>query len=165
MTTQPTPITIDPALDLVLERTVPVAPELVWQAWTEPEHVVKWFAPEPFRTTLCEIDLYPGGKFRTVMSSPDGDVLNDGTGAFLEVIPNRRLAWTTTLGPGFRPNGTHDMPFTAFIDIEPDGNGGTRYTAIARHAVQADHDQHEEMGFHEGWGTCLDQLVAYMQSA
>jgi uncharacterized protein YndB with AHSA1/START domain len=165
MTTEPTPLTIDPALDLVLERTVPVPPELVWQAWTEPEHVVRWFAPEPFQTTLCEIDLYPGGKFRTVMVSPDGEELNDGTGAFLEVIPNRRLAWTTTLTPGFRPAPAHDLPFTAFIDLEPDGNGGTRYVAIARHADAEAHDQHEKMGFHEGWGTCLDQLVAHVQSA
>ena len=163
MTNEPTEITIDPALDLVLERTVPVSPELVWAAWTEPEQVVKWFAPAPFRTSLCEIDLHPGGKFRTVMVSPEGEEM-DGVGAFLEVVPNRRLTWTNTMAPGFRPTPGSDLPFTAFITIEPDGNGGSRYTAVARHADDATRAQHEAMGFHEGWGAALEQLVDLMQT-
>ena len=56
----------DPRLDLVLERVVDVAPELVWAAWTMPEHVKKWFTPAPWKTVDCEIDLRPGGIFRTV---------------------------------------------------------------------------------------------------
>ena len=66
MTTPP----IDPTRDLILERHVDVSPELVWKAWTEPEHIVKWFTPAPWKTVDCEIDLRPGGIFRTVMRSP-----------------------------------------------------------------------------------------------
>jgi uncharacterized protein YndB with AHSA1/START domain len=62
----------DPLLDLVLERVVDVPPELVWAAWTTPEHVTHWFTPAPWKTVTCEIDLRPGGMFRTVMRSPEG---------------------------------------------------------------------------------------------
>lgn len=56
-----------PELDLVFERTVEVAPELVWMAWTQPEHLKHWFTPAPWTTVDCEIDLRPGGIFRTTM--------------------------------------------------------------------------------------------------
>jgi uncharacterized protein YndB with AHSA1/START domain len=52
-------------LDLVLERVVDVPRELVWTAWTKPEHVSKWFTPAPWTVADCEIDLRPGGIFRT----------------------------------------------------------------------------------------------------
>jgi uncharacterized protein YndB with AHSA1/START domain len=69
----------DPRLDLILERVVDVAPELVWAAWTKPEHIKKWFTPAPWKTVDCEIDLRPGGIFRTVMRSPEGqDITNVG---------------------------------------------------------------------------------------
>ncbi len=61
---------IDPKLDLVLERTVAVPPELVWKAWTTPEHLTPWFCPRPWTTTECVIELRPGGAFNTVMRSP-----------------------------------------------------------------------------------------------
>src|ERR1700757_372332 len=62
----------DPKLDLLLERIVDVPRELVWRAWTTPEHLKKWFTPAPWTTVDCEIDLRPGGIFRTVMRSPEG---------------------------------------------------------------------------------------------
>jgi len=52
----------DPALDLVLERFIEVPPELVWEAWTKPEHISQWFTPKPWIVAECEIDLRPGGK-------------------------------------------------------------------------------------------------------
>ena len=58
-------ITIDPKLDLVLERVVDVPVHLVWKAWTEPEHLKPWFCPKPWYVSECEIDLRPGGMLRT----------------------------------------------------------------------------------------------------
>lgn len=148
----------DPKLDLVLERVIDVPSEKVWAAWTQPEHVVKWFTPRPWSTVDCEIDLRPGGIFRTVMRSPEGED-HENLGCFLEVVENRRLVWTDALGPGWRPQAEPFM--TAVISIEPHGNG-TKYTAIAIHADEKTRKKHEDMGFHEGWATALDQLVAYM---
>lgn len=153
-----TPHPVDPSLDLVLEREVDVAPELVWRAWTEPELVKQWFTPKPYETPHCEIDLRPGGRFRTVMRSPEGEE-TDETGCFLEVVPNVRLVWTGALGPSFRPQSS-DLPFSAVIELQPTPSGGTRYRAIAIHQSQDGRRAHEEMGFAEGWGAALDQLVA-----
>lgn len=174
MTTQPRrPIVHqpDPKLDLVLERVVDVPRELVWMAWTTPEHLKKWFTPVPWMTVDCEIDLRPGGIFRTVMRSPQGqDFAN--MGCYLEIVPNEKLAWTNALLPGYRPvkspeacpgeDGVHEMfAFTAVITLEPHGPEGksTKYTAIAIHAEEASREKHAAMGFYEGWGTVLDQLV------
>jgi uncharacterized protein YndB with AHSA1/START domain len=152
-----TPHTLDPQLDIELDREVDVPPELVWKAWTTPELLTQWFAPKPYETPHCEIDLRPGGIFRTVMRSPDGQDM-DGSGCYLEVIPNERLVWTSALAPGFRPQ-PGPMPFTAIIELQPTAGGGTRYRAIAMHQTAEDNKAHADMGFVEGWGACLDQLV------
>ena len=159
------PITPDPKLDLVLERIVDVPPELVWEVWTTPKHLVHWFVPKPWTTTACEIDLRPGGLFKTIMRSPEGQEFPN-VGCYLEVVPQKRLVWTDALQPGFRPAlaASSCLPnfMTAIITLEAHGSG-TKYTAIALHGDEAGRKKHEEMGFHEGWGTCLDQLVAYIK--
>ncbi|MCA8962300.1 MAG: SRPBCC family protein [Planctomycetes bacterium] len=148
---------IDPELDLVLERVVGVRPELVWRAWTQPQHLMQWFTPKPWETVACEIDLRPGGIFSTTMRSPEGEVMPENAGCYLEVVENRKLVFTDALGPGYRPKGEGFM--TAMIILESHGTG-TRYTAIALHANPESKKQHEQMGFMDGWGTALDQLVA-----
>jgi uncharacterized protein YndB with AHSA1/START domain len=150
----------DPKLDLVLERIIDVPSHLVWAAWTKPEHVVKWFCPAPWSVSDCEIDLRPGGLFRTIMRSPEGKEFPN-IGCYLEVVPQERLVWTDALLPGYRPSA--NPFFTAIIAIEPHGKG-TRYVATAIHRDEAGRKQHEEMGFFEGWGTALDQLVAHVKT-
>ncbi|MEX2530052.1 MAG: SRPBCC family protein [Gemmatimonadota bacterium] len=151
---------INPELDLVLERRVPVPPKVIWDAWTIPEQLMQWFTPRPWKTTECDIDLRPGGVFRTVMQSPDGEEF-DNPGCYLVVEPGRRIVFTDALGPAYRPQPEPFM--TAEILIEPEGSG-TRYRAIARHADPAARAKHEEMGFAEGWGTALDQLLEFARS-
>ncbi len=155
----------DPRSDLTFERTVDVKPELVWAAWTQPQHIVHWFTPAPWKTIHCEIDLRPGGLFRTVMQSPEGQEF-PGDGCYLDVVENERLVWTSALGPGYRPtneSGPDAMMFTGVILMEPSGEG-TKYTAIAIHRNEEDKKKHEDMGFEHGWGAALDQLVAYMKA-
>lgn len=150
----------DPQLDLVLERVVDVPPEMVWEAWTDPEQLKQWFTPVPWKTVECEIDLRAGGRFYTVMESPEGERFS-GDGCYLEVVPNRRLVFTDALLPGYRPA---ENPFmTAIVEITPEGSG-TRYRAIAMHNSEATREKHEEMGFAEGWGKALDQMVAMIES-
>src|SRR5499426_2595145 len=127
-----------PGLDLVFERVVDVPRELVWRAWTTPQHLMKWFTPVPWKTIACEIDLRPGGVFRTVMRSPEGREFPN-VGCYLEVIENERLAWTNALEGGFRPATASPVcgedaffTFTAVVSLAPHGEG-TRYTAFVMH--------------------------------
>jgi uncharacterized protein YndB with AHSA1/START domain len=157
---------IDPELDLVLEKTVDVPPESLWQAWSQPAHLMPWFCPKPWTTVDCEIDLRPGGIFRTVMQSPEGQKFPN-LGCYLEIVPNRKLVWTDMLEPGFRParqKADEHCPVhcTVTLLLEPDG-AGTKYTAIAMHPNVESRAKHEQMGFQEGWGIVLDQLVEYVK--
>jgi uncharacterized protein YndB with AHSA1/START domain len=156
---------VTPKLDLVLERTVDVTPELVWMAWTQPEHLKKWFTPAPWTTVDCEIDLRPGGVFRTVMRSPEGQDFPN-LGCYLEIVPNRKLVWTNALEAGFRPSRQEPkvpIRFTAVILLEPRGKG-TKYTAIAMHADMESRKKHDDMGFQTGWGKALEQLVEHVNT-
>jgi uncharacterized protein YndB with AHSA1/START domain len=154
----------DPKLDLVLERIVDIPSRLVWMAWTRPEYVKKWFTPAPWTTVDCEIDLRPGGIFRTMMRSPDGQEFPN-VGCYLEVVENKKLVWTNALEPGYRPSKQPPVTdfgsfqFTAVIALEPHG-AGTKYTALVIHGDEDARKKHEAMGFHDGWGKALDQLVA-----
>jgi uncharacterized protein YndB with AHSA1/START domain len=150
----------DPKLDLVLERVIDVPRKLVWAAWTQPEHIVKWFTPAPWKTIHCEIDLRPGGMFHFIMRSPEGQDFPN-TGCFLEVVPEERLIWTDTLLPGYRPS--KNPFFTAVVTLETQGTG-TRYVAMAIHGDEANTKKHADMGFHDGWGKALDQLVAHAKT-
>jgi uncharacterized protein YndB with AHSA1/START domain len=153
------PHTPDPKLDLVLERVVDVTPNLVWAAWTRPEYVKQWFTPAPWQTVDCEIDLRPGGIFRTVMRSPKGQEFPNEA-CYLEVVENEKLVWTAALRPGYHPQtATGKLLFTGVILIEPHGSW-TKYTAIAIHGDEEVAKKHADMGFHDGWGKALDQLVA-----
>ena len=158
--TKTAPMDIDPALDLVLERDLDVPQALVWKLWTEPEHVKRWFAPAPWTISECDIDLRPGGQFYTVMKSPEGQAFPN-MGCYLEIVPNEKLVFTNALAPGYRPS---EQPFfTAIVTLEPTPTG-TKYTAVAKHKDGAGRQQHEEMGFHEGWGQVLEQLVTLAKS-
>jgi uncharacterized protein YndB with AHSA1/START domain len=68
-----------------------------------PEHVKKWFTLAPWTTVDCEIDLRPGGIFRTVMRTPDGQTFPN-IGCHLEIVENERLIGTNAVAPGYRPN-------------------------------------------------------------
>jgi uncharacterized protein YndB with AHSA1/START domain len=153
----------DTKLDLSFERIVDIPRALIWKAWTQPQHLMPWFCPLPWHTIACEIDLRPGGLFRTVMQSPEGQNFPN-EGCFLEVIENEKLVWTNALLPGFRPApspaSSVDFFFTATIQLETHGTG-TKYSATVQHSDEAACKQHAAMGFKEGWGIALDQLVAY----
>ena len=160
----------DPRRDLVLERDIAVPRALVWAAWTEPERLKRWFTPAPWQTVDCEIDLRPGGIFRTVMRSPEGVDQAPHLGCYLEIVENEKLVWTSLLEPGFRPaapvaatgEGCHGLQFTAMITLQ-DHADGTRYRALVMHADEESTRRHEELGFAQGWGTALDQLVAMIR--
>ena len=144
---------------LSFERIVSASAHDLYEGWTNPKILVRWFTPDPWRTTEAEIDAVPGGIFRTVMEGPDGE-RNEGSGCVLEAIPGKRFTWTSALGPHFAPNemGEGEFPFTATIELET-VEQGTRYKVIAHHANENSMRQHAEMGFEQGWNAALDQLL------
>jgi uncharacterized protein YndB with AHSA1/START domain len=148
-------------LDQLDEHLKTMGEEESWKAWTSPEHVAKWFAPRPWTTTECEMDLRPGGQFKFVMRSPEGQ-LYPNVGCFLEIVPNQRLVWTDALLPGYRP--APEPFFTAVVLFDSDGKGGSKYTAIAMHRDEDIRKKHEGIGFHQGWGQVFDQLIEHIKS-
>jgi uncharacterized protein YndB with AHSA1/START domain len=156
----------DTKLDLSFERHVDLPAEALWAAWTQPELLMPWFCPRPWTTVACEIDLRPGGTFNTTMRSPEGQDFPN-RGCYLEVVPNRRLVWTNALAAGFRPVPVAAVEgfflFTGIISLTPQG-GGTLYQARVLHGTPEDRQKHAAMGFQEGWGKALDQLIEFMKS-
>lgn len=150
--------------DLVITRLVRAPRTLLWQAWMEPALLKQWWCPRPWTTEVRAFEPRPGGAFHTFMRGPDGDT-SDNHGCFLEVIPQARIVFTSMLTGGWRPN-TPWMAFTATITMADEGED-TRYVAKVMHPDQAVRDRHEQLGFFDGWNTCIDQLatlVAELQS-
>lgn len=154
------PMTLDPATDLTLTRRLAVPRPVVWACWTTPAHLMQFFVPKPHRVTACDIDLRPGGRFNTTFEVEGQIMANEGV--ILEVIEAQRLVFTDAYTEGWKP--TPEPFMTAIIDLADDGAGGTIYTATARHRSAEARAQHEQMGFHDGWGTVVSQLEAYAQT-
>jgi uncharacterized protein YndB with AHSA1/START domain len=153
----------DDRLDLRLDRTVSAPRALLWQAWTRPEHLKKWWAPAPWTVAECRIDPRPGGIFRTVMRSPEGQEFPHEA-CLVELIENERLVFTNALAPGYRPAAEQlgadcaGIAFTAIVTFTERGTK-TQYSVLVLHKNEADRRRHEELGFQEGWGKCADQLI------
>jgi uncharacterized protein YndB with AHSA1/START domain len=147
-------------LDLQIQRTVPCSVDHLWKGWTDPETLKKWFCPRPWRVTECAIDLRPGGQFWTVMSGPNGE-RQENTGCYLEVTPKKRLVWTASLLPDFRPDPPQSLgfAFTAIVEFEMPPDGATLFRATVLHGSAENCKTHQEMGFEVGWGLALDQLL------
>jgi uncharacterized protein YndB with AHSA1/START domain len=142
--------------ELVLTRLIDAPRERLYEAWTDPELLKRWFAPLPYTTPRAELDVRPGGATLVVMRDPQGNEYPN-RGVYLEVVPNERLVVTDAFTEAWQPS---EKPFmTVILTFEEEG-GKTRYTARVRHWSTADREAHEQMGFHEGWGQCADQLEA-----
>jgi uncharacterized protein YndB with AHSA1/START domain len=141
--------------DLVISRVLRAPRAALWRAWSDPALLKEWWCPKPWTTEVLAFDLQPGGAFHTVMRGPDGGV-SDNPGSFLEVVPQARLVMTSMLTGGWRPAKPW-LGFTAIITMADEGSG-SRYTATVMHPDDATRDQHEKLGFFDGWNTCITQL-------
>ncbi len=143
--------------ELVLSRILNAPRESVYRAWVEPELLKQWFCPAPWVISRVESDVRTGGASLVVMRSPEGDEFPNH-GVYLEVVKNERIVFTDAYTKAWEPS---EKPFmTAIVTFEDAGNNQTKYTARAVHWTVADREAHEQMGFHEGWGKCADQLEA-----
>lgn len=82
--------------ELVVTRRVNAPAHIVFDAWTQPELLLRWWAPKSFGVTLlsCEVDLRPGGRVRFVMGHPSSERPMEFFGRYLEVTPPTRVVWT-----------------------------------------------------------------------
>jgi uncharacterized protein YndB with AHSA1/START domain len=148
---------LDPETDLSFTRELKAPRRLVWECWTTPRHIRAFFVPRPHEVTECEIDLRVGGRFNTTFRVDGNEMRNHGV--FLEVVDGEKLVFTDTYTEGWKP--APDPFMTAILLLSNAGDGGTTYTAIARHRSPESRKVHEDMGFYSGWGTVVDQLEEY----
>ena len=85
---------------ITISRKLDAPVELVWELWTNPEHIVNWWGPNGFTNTISTMDLVPGGEWNLVMHGPDGtDYTNNSI--FKEVITHKKLVYEHVSYPNF----------------------------------------------------------------
>jgi uncharacterized protein YndB with AHSA1/START domain len=147
--------------ELVLERVLNAPREKLWRCWTEDALLKQWFCPAPWSIAEVKADVRPGGTNMFVMRSPEGEEFPN-SGVYLEVVPNEKIVFTDAYTSAWTPS---EKPFfTGIVTFEDAGGGKTKYVARALHWTDEDRKKHEEMGFHEGWGKCAEQLEALAQT-
>ena len=147
--------------ELTISRLIKAPPSAVWNAWSVPENLAKWWIPAPIECRVDILDLRPGGGFVTRMREGGGDWQPHVDGCFLEAIPERKLVFTTVLAEGWQPTEPW-LAITAILTFDP-REGGTLYSARVLHKSPEDSARHDEMGFHEGWGTAIGQLAGLIE--
>ena len=145
--------------ELVLDRLIDAPREQLFRCWTDPELLSQWFVPAPWTIAKVEVDPRPGGTSFVVMKSPEGEEYPHH-GVYLEIVENEKIVLTDAYKNAWQPS---EKPFMTTIITFTNEGGKTRYRAVARHWTAEDRKTHEEMGFHEGWGKCADQLAVLAQ--
>lgn len=147
---------------LVTTKIFDAPVSLVFQAWTDPGQLARWFPPEGFTAPRCEVDPRPGGVFRVDMQAPGGPPMDGkvfpGPGLVEEIVPNERLVFTMTpdLGDGRR------MP-TVRTTVRFEAQGGrTRVTVEETLPTVAEYETMVTTGMAEGIRQSLDKLAGVL---
>jgi uncharacterized protein YndB with AHSA1/START domain len=135
---------------LRLERLIPVSPEILFALWIEPAQLVKWWAPDGYRTSVHALETKPGGRWRIILHAPDGTTPSM-SGVYRVVEPPRRLAFSWAWDGEGDARG-HESEVS--VDFEP-APGGTRLVLVHRQfeGRQA-RDRHNN-----GWTAALNHLT------
>ena len=152
--------------DLIITRIFDAPRELVWEAWTEPGQLMRWWAPKGCTTPFCKLDLRIGGKFHYCMRMPDGrDIW--GIGVFREIVAPSLLVYTDsfadTQGNPVPPahygmSASHPAETLVTVSFE-EHEGKTRLTL--QHAIPVSVE--ERKGAEQGWSEMLDRLATLLQ--
>lgn len=97
--------------EMVITRLFDAPRELVWEAWTNPELVVKWWGPNGFTTTIQEMNVRPGGAWRHIMHGPDGTEYPNES-IFKEVVKPERISFSHGGGKKGAPEASFDSTWT-----------------------------------------------------
>lgn len=143
-------VTLEGDRSIVLRRAFSAPRELVFDAWTKPEHLARWYGMRGSSLVVCEVDLRPGGTWRYVIRERDGQDYGFG-GRYLEVLRPERIKHTYV----FDPYPNDEAIVTAeFSEVE----GGTLLTETTVHATPEGRDAHIASGFEVGAGESLERL-------
>lgn len=139
---------------LVIERRYDAAPEAVFQAWTDPQALSKWFGPEETQAVLeVDVDLRVGGRYRIAFVTSDGE-RHDVSGVYREVDFPRRLSFTWAW------RSTPERESLVTIRLEPAAGGTRLLFCHERFFDQAARDNHER-----GWSGTFHKLDRFLRDA
>jgi uncharacterized protein YndB with AHSA1/START domain len=147
----------NPETDLVISRVLNAPRAALWRAWTDPELLRQWWCPKPWTTEVRAFDLRPAAPSTPSCRAPTAAAVTTRAASWRSCRSS--VVFTSMLGPGWRPQSPW-LGFTAIITMEDEGQG-CRYTARVMHPDKALRDQHEQMGFFDGWNTVIGQLEAF----
>lgn len=143
--------------EIVIERIFDAPRELVWEAWTNPEHVAQWWGPDGFSTSIEKMDFRVGGAWKLVMHGPDGTNYPNSS-VFREIVAQERIVFSHGGGREGGP-GAH---FLSTWTFEPLGKR-TRVTMRLVFDTAADRDLVvREYGAVEGGKQTLARLAEYL---
>lgn len=139
--------------DIELTRSFEAPRTIVFDAWTNPDHVRHWWDPTGVPLSFCEIDLRPGGSFRWVNNAHAGWHIFAGT--YREITPPERLVFTVKILPS--------SPDSLTTLIFREEGSQTKLTLTIECASIADRDALLRMRVHEGTRRTLDNLATYLE--
>ena len=138
---------------LTLERTFDAPIDLVWQAWTQPEHIANWWGPKGMETKVITHEFKAGGQWKFVMMMSNGKEFI-AEGMYTEIEEMKKIITSAD----FKPM-TEGVELQ--ILLEEKGNQ-THFTFSVVHATEAYCKQQEEMGFYNGWASTFERLGEYV---
>lgn len=158
--------------EVVLTRSFDAPKALMYKAFTEAEHVSKWWGPHGF-TTECSIDLRVGGRYSFVMKSKEGE-LYPVTGKYLEIVPNERIVfdadaeghpqeWKDQLRDDINGAPDEDMLKQVMKITFEEKDGKTLLNIYCRFHSDAIRDGYIKLGMKEGWSESLERLAGEVE--
>jgi len=151
------------ARELVITRIFDAPRELVWKAWTEPEHLMRWWGPKGFTSPVCQVDMRVGGKYLYCMRSPEGQDFWS-TGVYKEIIPLEKLVVTDSFAdekgnvvPATHYGMSPDFPLELQVTVTFEEYEGNKTKMTLRH-VGFPAGQMGEMA-EVGWNESFDKLA------
>jgi uncharacterized protein YndB with AHSA1/START domain len=146
---------------VIVERAFDAPRALVFDMFTKPEHLLKWFGPSTWPLVSCEIDLRVGGLWQYCMRGPQGEDAC-GVATYREVTPPERLAYLDQFAFAdgrVNPEMPPLLVLTEFIEVDA---GRTHVRSTTRLASGTDYDTLVQMGMLEGVTETWEQLAAYL---
>jgi uncharacterized protein YndB with AHSA1/START domain len=145
-------------LEVVMTRIVDAPRGLVFQAWTDPEHVARWWGRAGSTNPVCEMDVRQGGAWRIVQREADGSEY-PFKGVYREVVPPERLVFSFVLDA--EPWSSRESVTTLALT---DQDGGTLLTITTRFQTVEDRDAMIQAEMAVGAAEAFDRLDSYLRT-